>query len=284
MVLIVAACGGGNRGGGFSTLRSACPAETTWDGARCVPYGPGGAMIDQAETLLAEGEPERATAVIERAERLGPHRHQTHVRLYEQLGKAYAFQDKEPEAVAAYLKLLALSPGHLLSYHVSTKATFKFEKARRQSEATPATQLDVGWPDELDTRRPVPIDIEVVADPMKLLARAVLRIDRGAERRALDLELPPPGQRKRVVLPALGSARPETLKVQLVGLDARGNEVALWAADRPRSLRVDYTPPTPWYRQLKIMIPLGVGTAAIVGSVIYVLVRPPSPVEGFGDF
>ena len=283
-LLIAAGCGGSQRAAGLSTLRRACPAETVWDGSACRPYGPGGAMIDRAEALLDEGEFEQAAEVIERAERLGPHRHETHVRLYEQLGKAYAFQQKEREAIEAFIKVLALSPGHLMSYHVSTRATFKFEEAREQAGARPPTQIDVGWPEELDTRRPVPIDIEVVADPMKLLSRAVLHIARGAERRAIDLELPPPGERKRIVLPALGSERPETLKLHLVGLDARGNEVALWAADRPRSLRIDYDPPTPWYRQLRIMIPAGVGAAAIVGTVIYVLVRPTPDPPGLGVF
>lgn len=277
-MLWAAACGAGHRSAGLSTLRPACPESQTWDGSACRAFGPGGQMIAAAAKLLEEGEEARAAAVLEKAERLGPHRHRTHVRLYEELGKAYAFQYKEREAVAAYTKLLAMSPGHLLSYHVSTRATFRFEKARLQSEAAPATEIEVDWPEELDTQRPVPIDIEVVADPMKLLSRGVLHVRRGSEHRAIDVKLAPPGQRRRVILPALGTEQPETLSVYLVGLDTRGNEVALWAADRPRSLRIDYDPPTPWYRQLRIMIPLGAGAAAIVGSVIYVLVRPePGP-------
>lgn len=283
-LLAAVACGGGHRAAGLSSLRLACPADQTWDGSRCRPFGPGASMIERAESLLDDGEPERAAAVIEKAARSGPLRYATHVRLYEQLGKAYAFQDKEPEAVAAYTKLLALSPGYLISYHVSTRATFKFEKARKESESRPATEIEVGWPEELDTQKPVPVDVQVVADPMGLLARAVLYVQRGGERRAIDLRLPPPGERERVVLPALGSEAPETLKVNLTGFDAAGNEVALWAASKPRNLHIDYDPPTPWYRNWWYIGPITAAGVAGIGTVVYLLVRPEPDPEGEGVF
>lgn len=283
LLLVVAACGGANRAAGLSSLRAACPEGQTWDGARCKPFGPGAQMITRAEKLIEDGEPEQATAVIEQASRAGPHRHATHVRLYEQLGKAYAFQDKEREAVAAYTKLLALSPGYLISYHVSTKATFKFEKARKKSESTPPTEIDVAWPEDLDTQHPVPLDIQVVADPMKLLSRAVLHVTRGDDRRAIDLELAPAGERKRVVLPPLGTRAPETLELQLIGLDSGGNEVALWAAAEPRALHLDYTPPTPWYRNWRYLAPIIIGGVAAIGTAIYVVARPEPDPMGVGQ-
>jgi len=283
-LILVFGCSGATASSGFSSLRPACPDGQRFDGTGCKPFGSGASMIDSAEALLTDGEPAQAVAVIARAVAQGPHRHRTHVQMYEQLGRAYAFQDKEPEAVDAYVKLLALSPGHLLSYHLSAKATFKFEKARLKLEGTPDTSISVGWPDELDTKRPMPIDVEVVADPQRLLSRAVLYVERNGERRAVDLELPAPGVRKRVMLPALGTASAETLKVHLVGLDQGGNEVALWAAGKPRSIFVDYTPPTPWYRNLKIMIPAGAVVVAAVGLGVYLIVRPEPDPGGVGQF
>jgi tetratricopeptide (TPR) repeat protein len=279
LALVAAACGGGNRVSGLSSLRPACAVGQTWDGSRCKAFGGAAPLVEQAHELLRDGEFERAEAVIERANQLGPHAYDTHVRIYEELGKAYAFQDREAEAIAAFTKLLALSPGHLISYWIKNQVTFKFEEARKRVDRLPRTEIDVGWPDDLDTRRPVPIDVEVVADPMKLLSRAVLEIGRGGERRAIDVELAPRGERTRVVVPAVGSEAPETLELRLVGFDAAGNEVALWGVNERRALRLGYTPPTPWYRKWTIMGPIvGAGVAAIAGT-IYLIARPEPGVD-----
>jgi hypothetical protein len=284
VVIILAAlgCGGATRAGGFSSLRPACPEDRTWNGAACVAWGPGAETLERGEALLSAGEPEQALALFAAARNQGPHRHGTHVRLYEDMGKAHAFLDDDAGAVGAYTTLLALSPGHLLSYHLSAKATFKFEAAREKLAAEPATAIEVKWPDDLDTGRPIPIEVEVVADPMKLLSRAVLYIERGGETRALDLALAPPGSRVAAELPPLGSERPEVLELRLVAFDDRGSEVALWAdAERPRRLRVDYTPPLPWYRKWWIWASIGAGVAAAAAGTAYVVTRgPPESVPG----
>src|SRR5690606_18220975 len=129
MTLVALGCGGATRAGNFASLRPACPADLTWNGAACVPWGRGAETLARGEALLSAGEPEKALALFAAARDQGPHRHRTHVRLYEDMGKAHAFLDDDAGAVAAYTTLLALSPAHLLSYHLSAKATFKFEAA-----------------------------------------------------------------------------------------------------------------------------------------------------------
>lgn len=273
---LAAGCGGGSRGGGFETLRPACPEERTWNGRACVPWGGGATTLKKGETALAEGDLDEAIELFGRARAETPHRHETYLEIFEQLGKAYAFASRERQAVDAYSTLLTLSPGYLLSYHLSAKATFKFEEAREKLAKKPATSIEVSWPDELDTQAAIPLEVEVVADPLKLLDRAVLYVRRGSERRAVDLRLAPPGQRVEIEIPALGTEAPEKLALNLVGFDRAGNEVALWASpDRPRTVRVDYTPPPPWYRRWWVIASIGTGVAAAVAGGVYLAVRSP---------
>ena len=52
--------------------------------------------------------------------------------------------------------LLALDPGHFLSYTLSPKATFVFEKVRNQTRVAPA--IDVSWEHGGKVGDAVPID------------------------------------------------------------------------------------------------------------------------------
>ncbi len=76
-----------------------------------------------------------ATAAIDAAAKLGPLDHAAHIMLWEQRGIASAYVGDHEHASAAFDMLLALDPSHILSYRLSTKATFVFEDVRRDQRA-----------------------------------------------------------------------------------------------------------------------------------------------------
>jgi hypothetical protein len=224
-----------------------------------------------------------ALALLDRVRRRGPHSHAVLVRLYEQLGIAYAYLEREPEALAAFDRLLALSPGHLLSYTLSPKATFVFERARKSAAGRPAPTIDVRWPRNADVSEPLPVDIEVVTDPPGFLHSAQLHVrTRGAAAYAtVDLELPVAGDSRRVLLPAVASGRPEVLQLFLTAFDGDGNEVLQWADPvRPRELPLGYEAPQRWYRQWWVWAVAGSVLAAGTGVTVYLLSREPSGTIG----
>ncbi|RMH38864.1 MAG: hypothetical protein D6689_18210 [Deltaproteobacteria bacterium] len=267
-----------------AALRPPCDAGTYFDGRRCAPRGDAADRIARGAALLADFQVDAALAELEAARDGGPLAYADHVRLYEQLGIAYAYLERDDDALAAFATLLRLDPGHLLSYTLSPRVTFLFERARRTAGEAPA--IDVQWPRQLDVARPVPIDVEVVADPAGSLARAELYVrERGTGGfRVVDVPLESPGRYRRVILPPAGGDRPATLEVYATALDARGNEVLVWAGrDRPREIPLGYTPPTPWYRKWWVWAVAGTTVAAATGATVFAITRSP-PATLDGDF
>jgi tetratricopeptide (TPR) repeat protein len=280
-------CGGGAASGrGAVTLRAACDAGSYHDGSACVPRGDGAALIDRGAAALAEFNVDAALPLLERARTAGPFAHAEHARLYEQLGIAYAYVEREADALAAFATLLRLDPGHLLSYTLSPRATFLFETARRKAAGEPAPAVALTWPRDVDAARPVPVDVEVLADPAGSLARAQLHVRaRGAEGyQVADLALPAGGSYERVVLPASGVKRNGALEIYLTAHDRDGNEVLVWAEpDRPREIPLRYDPPSPWYRKWWVWAIAGSVVAAGTGATVFAVTREPSDTVG-GDF
>lgn len=267
------------------TLRASCPQDQYWDGRSCQPRGDGARALDQGESALGEFRVDEALEHLDRALEAGPHRHAGHVRIHEQLGIARAYLGLEAEALAAFDMLLSLNPGHLLSYTLSPKATFLFERARKQALSRPRPAVHLSWPYDLDVTRPIPIDVEVVADPRGLLQRAELHVrakGRRDEFSVMDLRLPEPGDHRRLTLPELDTGRPEVLELYLTALDAQGNEVLLWVGpERPREIALGYEPPVPWYRTWWTWAVIGTAVAASTGAVVYAISRePPDAIGG----
>jgi len=125
----------------------------------------------------------------------------------------------------------------------------------------------------------------VLADPPKLLKTATLYIrdSESGPTRAADFEMPAAGERRDVVLPPLGGNESKTLALNLVARDESGSEVLLWAnRERPRSLQVGYTPPTPLYKKPWFLATVGSVLAISVGTTVYFLTRePPDIVDPF---
>jgi hypothetical protein len=228
---------------------------------------------------LASFQVDEALADLEAARGGGPYSHETMIKLHEQLGIAYAYRDDEARAMKEFQTLLALDPGHLMSYTLSPRVTFLFERVRKDPARPRSSSIDLSWPRELSVARPVPIDIEVVADPAAVLSRAAIEVRRKGEPdyQLVDLELAPPGKYRRVELPALGSSRPEVLELHVRAFDVRGNEVLRWgSADEPRELPLGYSPPAPWYRRWWVWAIAGATVAVGTGVTVYALGAEPS--------
>lgn len=281
-VLVVAACSPAARAP-TATLRPACPVEAHWNGTACTPRGDGRAQIERGAEALAAQDVEQAAEPLKAADRGGPLDHRSHIMLWELRGIAAAYGDDEPTAKAAFARLLALDPSHFLSYTLSPKATFVFERVRNEQAQSPAPAVDVQWAPGLRVGAPIPLDVEVVADPAGFLARASLFVRTRGEPtwRAADLALDP--QRPtRVVLPPVEAAKPTSLELHLRAYDATGNEVLAWASpEQPRELPLRYDPPTPWYRNWWAIGIAGTIVALGTGAIVYALViEPPGRVDG----
>jgi hypothetical protein len=276
-------CHAGTQRGTVVALRAACPDAAYWDGSACQPRGDAAARVAAGKQALARLDVEVARAALEGAERGGPLDHDTNVTLWEQRGIAAAYVDDERTASAAFDMLLALDPSHFLSYTLSPKATFVFEKVRNEARARGVPALDVNWPHGQRVGDPVPIDLGVVADPKQFLRRATVFVrTRGeADWRAADVTLASAADH-RIVLPPVIAEKPVSLELYLRAYDDRGNEVLTWAdAARPREIPLRYDPPTPWYQRTWFYAAAGTFVAASVGLTVYELtIKPPDKVSG----
>jgi hypothetical protein len=279
----LAGCHGGTSRGTLVALRPACPDAEYWDGAACRPRGDAAARVAAGKQALARLDVDVANAALQGAERGGPLDHDTNVTLWEQRGIAAAYVDDERTATAAFDMLLALDPGHFLSYTLSPKATFVFEKVRNETQLRGVPALDVNWPHGQRVGDPVPIDLEVVSDPKRFLRRATVFVRTRGEPswRAADIPLGTSPDR-HLLLPPIDAARPVSLEVYLRAYDDHGNEVLTWAdARRPREIPLRYDPPTPWYLRGWFYAAVGTVVAASVGVTVYELtLAPPDHVAG----
>jgi hypothetical protein len=272
--------------GTLVALRTACPAEAYWDGAACRPRGNGAAQVAAGKQALAKLDVEVAQQALAAADGAGPLDHDTNVTLWEQRGIAAAYLDDDRGAGAAF-DMLALDPGHFLSYTLSPKATFVFERVRNAARARGVPALDLVWPHGQRVGDPLPIDLDVIADPKQFLRRATLFVrSRGdAAWRAADIELggaPEHRAEHRIVLPPVEAGKPVSLELYLRAYDDRGNEVLTWADPaRPREIPLRYDPPTPWYRRAWFYAVVGTAVAAAVGITVYeVTLAPPDKISG----
>src|SRR5688500_6197431 len=234
-----------------AALRPACGADQRWDGAACRPVGDARSRVEAAEQELAAFHVKEAAAALEGVEAAGPLDHDTHVKLWEQRGIAAAYAEDPATATAAFEMLLALDPPHLLSYTLSPQATFVFERSRVAAGTQGAPSLDISWAHGQKLGAPVPLEVEVIADPKGFLRRATVfvRVRGDAGWKAADVALGSPGTRTRLTLPSFSGSAATALELYARAYDARDNEVLAWSdARRPREIPLRYDPPTPWYR------------------------------------
>ena len=284
-LLLLAACHAGGAHRTLVSLRDACASNQHWTGTACAASGDGAAKIAQGKKALEQQDVDAAKVALDAAEHGGPLDHASNVALWEQRGIANAYVDDEAGASSAFDMLLALDPAHFLSYTLSPKATFVFEKVRNQPRVAPA--IDVSWEHGGRVGDPVPVDVEVVADPKQLLFSATLYVrERGAPTwRATDLALaqgPATTRDRRLLLPPIGSTKPTTLELYLRAYDAQGNETLVWGDPKaPREIPLRYDPPTPWWRQPWLIATAGTLLAGAVGVTVYELtIAAPEKLTG----
>jgi len=261
------------------TLRPACGASTFWNGSSCAPSGDAPKQLAAGAAAVMAQDPEAIAAAVAAAEKAGPLDYGSNIKLWEERGIGLAYGDDDPGAKTAFDMMLALDPGHVLSYQLSPKATLVFEEVRKAQPVAPT--IDVNWSRGQKVADPLPIDIEVVTDRKKFLDRATLFVrSRGeASWHATDLVL---AKDKTVVLPAINSDKPVSLELYLRAYDSHNNEVLSWAdPQHPRELALRYEPPTPWFRKWWVWAVSGSVLALATGITVYELtIAPPGIVGG----
>lgn len=283
LAALAAACASTTPPLATTAVRPACQLDEQFRDGRCQPVA-GRAHIEAGRAALASFELATAKAELDAAAASGPLDYDSHVALWEQRGIAAAYAADEPAALSAFDTLLVLDPGHLLSYTLSPRATFVFEKARLAAARAPRPAVQLTWRRDARIGDPLPVDVEVVADPKKSLARASLVMrTRGESRwRAIDFALPAPSSLARVTLPATSGTKPATLELYLRAFDANNNEVLRWATpEAPRELALRYEPPQKWHSKWWVRA-IGGGVLALgTGLVVYAVTRePPGTVDG----
>ncbi len=237
--------------------------------------------LDRGTEAVEQFRVEEAIALLERAESEGPYHHADHVRLYEQLGIALAYAERKEEAIAAFDRMLALAPDHALSYTLSPKATLVFEEARQRAAQREVPAVDLVLPRDRMVDDPLPIDVDVVADPFHFLKRArVLHRVGSSEWRTVELQLDDPSGRHRLVLaPVAPDAQSQViLQTWVLFLDERGNEVMeIGSTDRPREVLLGYRAPEPWYAKWWLWTAIGVAVVAGTTAAIAIGTRSPDP-------
>ena len=246
---------------------------------------PASENIRAAVSALADFRPEDAVVLLERAKDEGPHIHADHVLLYEQLGVAYAYLDRAADAERAFQTMLALDPSGGISYTLSPKVTFLFEAVRKKSNEQPRPSLDVSWPRDIAVDRPVPLVLEIVADPLSFLSTATIYFRlKGSPRWSEKVVSLTVGAPTKLELPAPAplAVMPQVLELYVISRDQKGNEVLLFESERrPRELALAYEPPEPWYSQWWVWAAAGTVVAASAGALVFAVTRePPSTVEG----
>jgi tetratricopeptide (TPR) repeat protein len=259
--------------------------------------------IPEHKRALAEGvllmddlEYDAAAARLEQALDAGPYALEEAVQLYHQLGIARAYLDDEPGAVQAFRSLLAIAPGHALSYTTSPKATLLFQRAVDETRARRTLELLVTTPPVLPLDRPLRVTVERAADPSALVARVELwhRRKGALEWQKADVVVPEVGATSLVELPPVSSDDAVVdesgeagvlLEVALVAYDARGWEVFRNPEPtHPRVMPVGFDDPGPWYTQWWLWGGAGAVaaiTVATVSGVILALNFPkPDSIDG----
>ena len=264
---------------------SKCRNNLFWNGTACQPRNRGVKALESGAKALAAFRVKDALRHLRRARNKAPFSHEAHIRLYEQLGIAHAYLGKEKKALEAFDMLLSLAPQHLLSYTLSPKVTFLFERARKQKRRRPAITLT--WPRNLSVSKPVPVDVEVLDDPKEFLNTAEIHVRRKGKPTfdRVEVKLFKPGDYLRVTLPPIHATQPETLQVYVTASDKKGNEVLSWASkETPRELSLGYSPPQKWYKKWWVWATIGTAVAAGTGAIVYGVTRDdPATVGGEVD-
>ena len=167
LILSGLGCAGAHRAGPTLATRPACAPTERWDGQACVARRASEALA--ASDAAIEAADTTAVAHLGRALENGARG----------LARAYEAEDQstpatEAAARAAFDRLLAIDPTHHISCAENAQATRRFERTRGELADRVPRALEITWPRDSEVGAPVPIDLEVVADPVGVLTSATL--------------------------------------------------------------------------------------------------------------
>ena len=243
----------------------------------CVVAAPESAL-ERGVQAVNELRAADAVRELDEARARGPWTHVEHTRLYSHLGIAYAYLGRPDDALTAFRWLLALSPGFALPYTLSPKATFLFERARDKARSEPPPAIDLGFPRDGRIDAPLPLTVEVLADPLGFMSRLELyfRLRGEPHFRKLEHELVAGQRYLELSLPAEKLEESTVRELYAVVKDARGSEVLLQGSPGfPREAPAAYVPQLRWYQRWWVWALVGVGVAAGVSGIVYGATRPP---------
>jgi len=211
------------------------------------------------------------------------------VRRDEHLGVALAYAGRTAESQQIFEHLLAVSPGHVLPYTISPKATFVFEKAREEMSRVRATEVRLELPPAIAFDEPIEVTLVCTTNARDLVARWQLchRLKSGREPYSCSGLTDPGVGRSTSLLPAVPDSAGEEsrqdevpgaiLQLAVAGFDAEGNEVYRGPTRRrPLELPVGTEVSGPWYTNFWLWGAVGALTVAtsVVAISAAVLMQP----------
>lgn len=209
------------------------------------------------------------------------------IRRYENLGVAQAYAGDAAAAERTFARLLAVAPGHVIPYTISPRATFVFEKVRRETAHQPPTVVRLELPESIAYDEAAVASLVCDADAYDLIARWELcqhvKND-AAPYRCQAAPAPPIGQRMRWTLLPVAAAAARTaaggdqpaalLQLALSGYDVDGNEVFRDPdRGRPREVPLSSAAEAAWYANPLLWSALSVAAVgAALGTVLVAVV------------
>jgi len=193
------------------------------------------------------------------------------------------YDDKEG-ARWAFEKMLQVDPTFILSYTISPKATFLFERVRAEHRHLKGIELEVETEPVVPLDREIPVIVRTITDPVGHVKRLELlhRVKGTAEYQRVPIAFPPPGSRVDVTLPEVpaeeaGEVREGKegtfVELAVVGYDENGWEVYRGPTPQaPQQLAVGFGSRGPWYTQwwaygLIASAVTAIATAVVIGVV-----------------
>lgn len=243
--------------------------------------------LDDGIMALEQQDYEQAQALLEQSLTQGPYSYEQVLSLYRALGIARAFAGDEEGARRAFRQMLAVDTTLILSYTISPKATFLFEKVRQEMVQVKAAQIEVETEPVVRLGQPIPVTLKTKADPFLLLANVELlyRVKGEAQYKRLRLKAP----KKPVVvllepvpedvlLADAEGALGTILELAVVGYNQDGWEVYRGPTPtKPAQVAVGFDNTGPWYSQWWIWGLVGAGVAALTTAAVSTYILWPLP-------
>lgn len=235
--------------------------------------------IEDARRAVEDLDYEKAAGILEKLRQSSTLKYEENIELHELLGISYAASNQTDAARKVFDRLVNMSPDHMLSYTLSPKVTFVFERAKKAARRKGLPRLQLNWPNGLEVSSPVTIDLLVLSDPLKFFWGGYV-IGRYSDGRVSRVPFSVENRSaKATILPRTPEPRePQRLDFLVVMSDASENEVfRLGSAKAPNRIDLNYVPPTAWYRKWYWWAAGAAVVASAVGTAAYLSAREPAP-------